>query len=92
MNTQLKQRIDAKLEKLSEQRITEVLDFVEFLEGRERSATLPPTLSLRKGRGDEREGQLFIPEANDSGAYLVGVAQTLNEWASEADERAYHDL
>ncbi|MDP2805228.1 MAG: hypothetical protein Q8O24_04730 [Gallionellaceae bacterium] len=35
MNAQLKQRIDEKLEKLSEQRMAEVLDFVEFLAGRE---------------------------------------------------------
>lgn len=35
MNAQLKQRIDEKLERLSEQRVTEVLDFVEFLESRE---------------------------------------------------------
>ena len=39
MNTQLKQRIDEKLEHLSAQRVAEVLDFVEFLEARERSAT-----------------------------------------------------
>lgn len=38
MNTQLKQRIDQKLEHLSEQRMAEVLDFVEFLETRERAA------------------------------------------------------
>ena len=74
MNTQLKQRIDEKLEHLSEQRIAEVLDFVEFLESRERSA-------LRAG-----------DEAHESGTYLVGVEQTLSEWASDADERAYHDL
>ncbi len=37
MNTQLKQRIDEKLEHLSELRIAEVLDFVEFLESRERA-------------------------------------------------------
>lgn len=36
MNAQLKQRIDEKLEHLSEQRVAEVLDFVEFLEARER--------------------------------------------------------
>lgn len=38
MNTLLKQRIDEKLEHLSEQRVAEVLDFVEFLEGREQPA------------------------------------------------------
>lgn len=36
MNTQLKQRIDEKLAHLSDQRVSEVLDFVEFLEARER--------------------------------------------------------
>lgn len=35
MNLQLKQRIDEKLGLLSEQRIAEVLDFVEFLAARE---------------------------------------------------------
>lgn len=35
MNAQLKQRIDEKPERLSEQRVAEVLDFVEFLESRE---------------------------------------------------------
>ena len=43
MNTQLKQRIDEKLERLSEQRVAEVLDFVEFLESREQPA--PPQLA-----------------------------------------------
>lgn len=40
MNAQLKQRIDEKLEHLSEQRVAEVLDFVEFLETKEQPA--PP--------------------------------------------------
>jgi hypothetical protein len=39
MNAQIKQRIDEKLNQLSAQRIAEVLDFVEFLEARERSAS-----------------------------------------------------
>jgi hypothetical protein len=73
MNSQLKQRIDEKLEHLSEQRIAEVLDFVEFLEARER-------LSAPLG------------DAHESSTYLVGVEQTLNEWSSDADERAYHVL
>ena len=38
MNTLLKQRLDEKLEHLSERRFAEVLDFVELLEARERSA------------------------------------------------------
>ncbi|MDI6746494.1 MAG: hypothetical protein QMD17_05060 [Rhodocyclaceae bacterium] len=38
MNSQLKQRIDAKLERLNEQCVAEVLDFVEFLESRQRTA------------------------------------------------------
>lgn len=43
MNVQLKQRIDEKLEHLSEQHVAEVLDFVEFLENRERAASPQPT-------------------------------------------------
>ena len=73
MNTQLKQRIDEKLAHLSEQRVAEVLDFVEFLETRERLCA--PQI-----------------EVNESETYLVGIDQTLNEWSSAADERAYHDL
>lgn len=69
MNAQLKQRIDEKLEKLSEQRMAEVLDFVEFLAARE-----------------------YVDEATDGVAYLAGIDQTLSEWSSEADERAYRGL
>ncbi len=69
MNAQLKQRIDESLEKLSEQRMAEVLDFVEFLSARER-----------------------VDEAAEGATYLAGVEQTLSEWSSEADERAYRDL
>jgi Protein of unknown function (DUF2281) len=69
MNAQLKQRIDEKLEKLSEQRMAEVLDFVEFLAARE-----------------------YADEATDGSAYLAGIEQTLSEWSSEADERAYRGL
>ncbi len=36
MNAQLKQQIDEKLEHLSETHIAEVLDFVQFLENKER--------------------------------------------------------
>ncbi len=67
MNVHLKQRIDEKLGLLSEQRMAEVLDFVEFLAAREGA-----------------------DESVDGAIYLLGVAQTLNEWSSEADERAYH--
>ncbi len=73
MNTQLKQRIDDKLAHLSEQRVAEVLDFIEFLEARERLCT-PQN------------------EPHESNTYLVGVEQTLSEWSSAADERAYRDL
>ena len=73
MNPQLKKRIDEKLAHLSEQRVAEVLDFVEFLEARER-ASAPGS------------------EAHESSTYLLGVAPTLNEWSSDADERAYHVL
>ena len=69
MNAQLKQRIDESLEKLSEQRMAEVLDFVEFLSARER-----------------------VDEAAEGATYLAGVEQTLSEWSSAADERAYRDL
>jgi hypothetical protein len=69
MNAQLKQRIDESLEKFSEQRMAEVLDFIEFLAARERA-----------------------DEAAEGVVYLAGVEQTLNEWSSEADERAYRDL
>ena len=74
MNTQLKQRIDEKLEHLSEQRMAEVLDFVEFLETRERAAAAA------------------LDEAPDGTTYLLGVEKTLNEWSSEADDRAYRGL
>jgi hypothetical protein len=73
MNLQLKQRIDEKLAHLSEQRIAEVLDFVEFLEARERISAP-------------------LNNAQESNTYLAGVEQTLSEWASDADERAYHVL
>ena len=46
MNTQLKQSIDEKLAHLSEQRVAEVLDFVDFLEARERSA--PPQVETNE--------------------------------------------
>ena len=73
MNPLLKKRIDEKLEHLSDKRVAEVLDFVEFLEARER-------LSASQS------------EAHEDNTYLVGVEQTLNEWSSDADERAYHVL
>lgn len=31
-------------------------------------------------------------EATEGAAYLAGVEQTLNEWSSEADERAYREF
>lgn len=73
MNTQLKQRIDEKLEHLSDQRVAEVLDFVEFLESRERTASAAQS------------------EIHDNQTYLLSVEKTLNEWSSEADDRAYRD-
>ena len=73
MNIQLKQIIDEKLAHLSEQRVAEVLDFVEFLEARERSA--PPQV-----------------ETKESNAYPAGIEQTLTEWSSAADEKAYYGL
>jgi hypothetical protein len=42
MNAQLKQQIDEKLERLSETHIAEVLDFVQFLESKERQSPPPP--------------------------------------------------
>jgi hypothetical protein len=64
MNAQLKQRIDEKLEKLSEQRMAEVLDFVEFLAAREQAdetadgavylAGIEQTLSEWSSEADER--------------------------------------
>ncbi len=69
MNMYLKQRIDEKLGLLSDPRMAEVLDFVEFL-------------AAREGADD----------AADGAVYLAGVEQTLNEWSSEEDERAYRDL
>lgn len=41
MNTQMKQRIDETLAHLSEQRVAEVLDFAEFLAGKENSLPEP---------------------------------------------------
>ena len=73
MNLQLKKRIDEKLAQLSDKRVAEVLDFVEFLEARERLATP-------------------LSEARESTTYLAGVEQSLNEWSSDADERAYRVL
>ena len=73
MNLQLKKRIDEKLAHLSDKRVAEVLDFVEFLEARERLAAP-------------------LSEARENTTYLAGVEQTLNEWSSDADERAYHVL
>ena len=46
MNTQLKQQIDEKLEHLSETHIAEVLDFVQFLESKERQRPPPPQASI----------------------------------------------
>jgi hypothetical protein len=64
MNAQLKQRIDEKLGKLSDQRVAEVLDFVEFLAARELSdensdgaiylAGVEHTLSEWSSEADER--------------------------------------
>jgi len=31
-------------------------------------------------------------ETHESSTYLAGVEQTLSEWSSDADERAYHVL
>jgi hypothetical protein len=53
MNTQLKQQIDEKLEHLSETHIAEVLDFVQFLESKERQS--PP---LQQASIDEALAQL----------------------------------
>jgi hypothetical protein len=53
MNTQLKQQIDEKLEHLSETHIAEVLDFVQFLESKERQR--PP---LQQASIDEALAQL----------------------------------
>ena len=77
MNAQLKQQIDEKLEHLSEQRVAQVLDFVEFLESRQLRANRLPL-----------EGQK--PCAVDT--YLSGVEQMLGECSGAADEAAYRDL
>ena len=53
MNAQLKQQIDEKLEHLSETHIAEVLDFVQFLESKERQR--PP---LQQASIDEALAQL----------------------------------
>lgn len=52
MNVQLKQRIDEKLERLSEQRVAEVLDFVEFLEGRERATASAHSTPMKTPSAD----------------------------------------
>jgi hypothetical protein len=75
MNVQLKNRIEEKLEHLSDKRVAEVLDFLERLEARERLSA--PLSNARE---------------SESSTYLAGVEQTLNEWSSDADERAYHVL
>ena len=64
MNAQLKQCIDESLEKLSEQRMAEVLDFVEFLSVRARAdeaaegatclAGVEQTLNEWSSEADER--------------------------------------
>jgi DNA-binding TFAR19-related protein (PDSD5 family) len=46
MNAQLKQQIDEKLEHLSETHIAEVLDFVQFLENKERQPPAPQQASI----------------------------------------------
>ncbi len=53
MNAQLKQQIDERLEHLSETHIAEVIDFVQFLESKERQR--PP---LQQASIDEALAQL----------------------------------
>jgi hypothetical protein len=55
MSAQLKQQIDEKLEHLSETHIAEVLDFVKFLESKERQSPPPP---LQQASIDEALAQL----------------------------------
>jgi len=46
MNTPIKQQIDQRLQQLSEQRMAEVLDFVEFLAMKEQTTQAKPTPAL----------------------------------------------
>ncbi len=46
-----------------------------------------------KQRIDEKLEHMCAGEdTQDSNTYLLGVEQTLSEWDSDADERAYHGL
>jgi len=46
MNTPIKQQIDQRLQQLSEQRMAEVLDFVEFLAMKEQATRAQPAPAL----------------------------------------------
>ncbi len=46
MNTPIKQQIDQRLQQLSEQRMAEVLDFVEFLAMKEQATQAQPAPAL----------------------------------------------
>ena len=48
MNEFLKKRIDRKLEALSDQRVYQVLDFIEFLESRYATGPAEPPSTLQK--------------------------------------------
>ncbi len=54
MDAQLKRQIGEKLEHLSEQHVAEVLDFVEFLESKERPFT-PPQASIDEALAQLRQ-------------------------------------
>lgn len=83
MNTQLKQRIGEKLEKLSEQHVAEVLDFVEFLENREQVNSLQP---INMDKAQSRLHQLVPPLHNHlSPPYLDTTGFKFNR--EEANER-----
>ena len=84
MNAQLKQRIDEKLAHLSKQRIAEVLDFVEFLENRERSI-LPQQADMNEALTQLRQIVKTPPSGRLSPPYLDTSGFKFNR--EEANER-----
>lgn len=81
MNTQLKQQIDEQLEHLSDLRMAEVLDFVEFLNTKEHQAQVP----LRAG-GDTVQNRLKTIVTTPPANRLSALKLDLSNYKFDRDE------
>ena len=70
MNPYVRDRINRKLDTLSDERLYQILDYVEFLESKyaEKSAPVANVFTRRRRRGEHRLRDHGLSEQGDGGA------------------------